>query len=1016
MIRFAHGRKNAVNASRHIATVGSVVRPRVKPSIDIWKRSLAATTAKPLPDHQDFDSSESHDPDVIPRFMKTTYQLEKIQTPITKKVSRMEQIPAEYSETYAEDFVRSYVLDRMKVEKAKLIQSAFRRHMRRVNWKRRLGAVIVHNGKLKRLMFLAWRLSHLNDPVKLRTLFKSFADTWRFLQDRMGERTLAPFQLFYVTYQVFLPDGYTPDTIYKFVYGMSAISLHRVISEWARVARLRRKHRETLRFARFTMKKYSVYGNAYMFFQNWRRFAKWKRMSGEKGDAKYISVQEREVNVVWKVHEDYMNSRRIRKVRATEFSRKRVGTKAARALYNRLLQKVTKQTVIEQADMFRDQRIQTKAHRGWLKFMQMRSRENQFMRDAFRNWYTMIYKMRLKRFKIGLTEKMQRESHLNRIMNQWYKVTEEMKIDRVRRELMLQKSPSVMLSVIFLLQGEFELFFSILCFRTWIHYTRARNRWKAFVSWSKQGKMQRHEMQHLVLCELKRCATLKLAQRLYVGHAPFFPRQVFVSLEMALQEVHDIRKGEIEGHWKFETTPQERCVPEKDAGFEVLLRCFLLRLHSLHNFDMCRFDGKRQVSAIDTSRFEKLRTMDELTTRARENAVVLHNRLVCKLRRDQAILGGIISHMSAMRLGEVVQQFSTNGQSFFVHVDSPCQQMTGEVQVFPDVQESVDALKRQNNIANPRLPNLFDTERGRAVEQFQLTMRDPKMFLQVAISQETSRFLDPGSAEAGGPIQNQMIEFYVSGRDGSERANALTSLLASSFGNECGFFNIARLKQILGQFQNTEDILLSVQKVLLDCCSVHIDASRTVDLSADGEFLSSIEPSTRRRIMKNVTTFYLEFMDIKDDRGVLGSLQVPQSAKDMVNAAFSLHQSLQSTSLVQYCDEYPFMKKLSFESKLVRTTRDKMWHGFKQKFVKMDLAGVGASLKPIGALAKLRQGSSAFLMTSNNYIEESLSSIDVVITIFLLPFVMSFDSVVDFVRDEVLGKAGQKGHGIGKTV
>ena len=166
--------------------------------------------------------------------------------------------------------------------------------------------------------------------------------------------------------------------------------------------------------------------------------------------------------------------------------------------------------------------------------------------------------------------------------------------------------------------------------------------------------------------------------------------------------------------------------------------------------------------------------------------------------------------------------------------------------------------------------------------------------------------------------------------------------------------------------------------------------------------------------MKNITTFYLEFLGVKDDRGVLGNLQVPQIAKDMVGAAFSLHQSLMTTNLAQYCDEFPFLKKLSFESKLVQTTREKMWNGFKQRFVKIDLSGAGASMRPIGAL-KMRQGSSAFLLSSNAHVDEALSSIDVVITVFLLPFVLSFDSVLDFAKDEVIGKLG-KVHGIGKGV
>ena len=1015
MIRFAHGRKSASGANRPIATVGAIVRPRIRHSQNLWKRSLAATSTNPIQNREEFDNSESRESEIVPRFMKTTFQLEKIQVPINEKVTRAQEIPESYSETYAEDFVRGYVLDKMKFEKAQMIQSAFRRHMRRVTWKRRLGAVIVYNNKLKRLTLCAWRLSHLNDPDKLRALFRTFVENWNKVKDRMGARQIAPFELFYVTGQLFLPDGYTADTLYKFVYGMSAGMLHEVIQEWARVARLRRTHRTNLRFARFTMKKYSVYGCAYMFFQNWHRFVKWKRLADEKGQRKFISVQDREPNVVWKVHQDSLNAKRMRMVRATEFSWKRVGTKAARALYNRLLQKVTKNTVIEQADMFRDQRIQAKAHRGWLKFMQIKSRETQFTRDAFRSWYTMIYRLRLKRFKIGLTEKIQRESHLRRLMNQWYKVTEELKIDRVRRELVLQSSPSVMLAILFLLQNEYELFFSIMCFRGWIHYMQARKRWKAFVKWSQGREMARHETQHLVLCALKRCATLKLAQRQFVGHAPFFPRQVYVSLERAMQEMKDIRKQEMQPQWKFETSPDERCYPEKDADYNVLVRCLLLRLHALQDFDTCHFDGKRPASAPDTSRFEKLRTMDELTAQSRSNAIVFRNRLASKLRRDQAVLTGIRSHMSAIRLNQVNQQFSTQGTFLCMAVADNGQKSLGDVEIFPDVQESIDALKRQNSIAEPRLPNQFDKERGKAIEQFQVTMRDPRMFFQLAVSREVSRFLDPDATEAGGPIQNRMIEFYVHVREGSAKASALSALLSSSLGSDSAFFNIARLRQILSQFQNTEDILLSVQKVLVDACSVHIDPSKEVDLSPEGEFLSSIDPSVRRRMMKNITTFYLEFLGVKDDRGMLGNLQVPQIAKDMVGAAFSLHQSLLTTNLAQYCDEFPFLKKLSFESKLVQTTREKMWNGFKQRFVKIDLSGAAASMKPIGALAKLRQGSSAFLLSSNTHIEESLSSIDVVIAVFLLPFVLSFDSVLDFARDEVIGKLG-KVHGIGKGV
>lgn len=1025
-----------------------------------------------------------------------------------------QQASKEENKILANDFVRNFILEKTQDVQALVIQNAWRLYLKKNHWKRCIGIHIQTHTRLKRLTFLCWRLTVTNDPVQLEKLFNKFSEFYEFIKYRFKIREIVPFRLFYISGRLFLPEGYTATVVYSFIYLMSMPLLHRIIRLWAYTTRKRRNHWKTLQFIRHTSKKLTCYGQIYHFFQMWHRYVKWKKLekNAKKSD-KFISINAVEVNPRWNVLERKMNTKRIHVLRASEHSQRRICAKAIRALYNRSIETIAEAQIIETSDNFRNLHLQMLAHRAWLKFLQKKSQETQTLRDCFCSWYTLIYEHAERDFMFDLSTLKHDNIKLIKIMNSWYCISKERRINAMGMMLKTQANPSLCLAIIFLLKNEFELFYSTLIFRLWIRFIRSRNRWKNFARWSDEVDRDK-ESKQIILTEFRRISTLRLMRRIYVSAGPFFPRHVGFSFELTTREYisgkkHDEEQARSHAQrgWKFMTETKKPKEPPKYT-WETLVRCFLLRLNMLKKFDRKEINGKHSSSNNSNSNndsnndgnlngkkenpyFERLRTYDELVDAIQKNTALLRGRLTVKMSRDKAVLAGMVSHISAAKVSQSIEGFTTMGT--FTFVKSQVHEMSNmkdKVIIYPDVNESIAFLKKELKEAPPKIPYNFEKTRDELVENFHKRLRDPQ-----TLSKKTGKFSSTLNLLASSmmalassptpdktvlqPNRNPLISSYQSTssvksltlaqddssdlridlnsikRDdsGSDTDNSKTDLfeqlLASArkpatpgalssrsrnrsvsqfslggdeYEDECKYFTVEQCKHILETIGTSDQMVSSLCRFITDTTNVYLDFSQYNDEERKEE---DIQPDAdqflRNKMSRNIAYFLAQMADIKDLTKVPRKVNSPHFAQEAVKAVMIVHKILMKSSLSQYCDPVPFSTQIAIGDDLVAFTSNRIWNNAKKKYPKIEIPiGLKAQIKQFGSLSKSsRFGSMGFgsmvmsigqfsLGSSVSLIDEPITSRDVFISCFLLPYIMSFDSISDFSKDEILAKIQKK--------
>lgn len=684
------------------------------------------------------------------------------------------------------EFLAQYLLDHTKHENAKIIQKAFRLARNRNHFNRFIRINMTINYNLKKLTFNLWRLTTVNETSVLIKIFQDVKRLYKFIDRHFKIREIAPFRLFYVTQQLFIPKGYTAGSIYKFFYLMHFNAMSRVFKVWARFSKKQIQHRTTLIKQRFAGKKFSSFGFIYHIFVNWHRLTRWRVEARSNAKKKFITLNklnEHEVNVFWSVREHILNVKRTRIKRATEFSKKRVAAKAVRALYNRSIEATSEKAIIETSDMFRNIHLQSLAHRAWLKFMQKRLQELQVLRDVMHAWYGRVYYIALKKTEIELAEKLFIDHFITNIMNAWFRKAREIRIRRVATALRIHKKPSSMFFVIFALLNDFELAFHILCFRMWIRFTRTRKKWHFFVKWCMQANMDgssgnqlvspiaEKERKIIVLSDLRRAAHLKIIKRGFTAATNFLPRHTWKSIELtynALDEINFIQAhraldmnstkkiftDESEAKtWDFLTekvpTEKEKQYKKIEFSLQTLVRCFCLKLQKQKNYELTRVKDTF-LNANMNPEFVQIRSLDELECQAKRNVSILRKHMMEKVRRDHATLASLMSHFSAQKTKEKINDFTTtlfedknhetSIKTNYIKCDNydstrtPSNLNIGVVFVYPEFKESIEILVNENSSAEKRITSMFEMTKNQVLIDFQDRLRDPNYFTMATSS------------------------------------------------------------------------------------------------------------------------------------------------------------------------------------------------------------------------------------------------------------------------------------------
>ncbi|OHT00046.1 hypothetical protein TRFO_33329 [Tritrichomonas foetus] len=1037
---------NVASNSRQFLT-GQSLKSSLSHTMTLIKKPLPSFPSKTTADtfSCEYEPSEVKDPNtrsLISRFIKSSHQVDLLkgyQSQIIDDSHRQQ----DFNPLIKKEFLAKYLHDHTKHENAFVIQQAFRIYLKRRSFNRFIRINIQIRRNLTKLTFITWRLSTENDPVKLKQNFFKLKEVYNYFCQRFEIRQLAPFRLFYITQQLFLPDGYTPEFIYQFFYLMHCQSMSKIMKEWAHVARNRIRHRKMLAKVRFSMKKFSSVGYVYHIFVMWQRYTEWVKENRNNPTKKYIKLKTIEISVFWNVREAALNSKRSRIKRATEFSIKRVSAKAVRALYNRSIESYTRASVNQTADIFRNRTLQALAHRAWLRYMQKRLQELQVLRDAMKSWYSHVYSMAKVKARIKLAETLSTENFLIKVMNNWFKTARMLRMRRIRMALRIQKKPSSMFMVIFMLRDEYELSFQALCYRMWIRFVRARKRWTYFTKWCRNPELEK-ERQMIVLNDLKRASHLKIVRRGFVSTSNFFPRHTWVSLELTMNALllinqhtqKSLSKTENteDAQWKFLTekvTENEEEDVTSLFNAALLSRCFLLKLHDIKKYEICKLHRDRESGNPD---FEKFRSLEELEKQLTSNIILLRRRTIDKVRRDHAILSSFVSHISAHEMHNHLNAFTTCDRNVGFEGVNGVKMEHGNlldtidltpICTFPDVDESIEFLVKTNYQAAGKITSTFQSTCDKVMSEFSNRLRDPNYFTMKltnsfssdSSAQFTLSNFQPGSSlnstfnkqngnmNTSAPIQNNKISAYV-----IQKPLPKDPLFALVHNNEQQdtAFTILNLKRTLDKLPTLEDIILAISSFFNDVCMIQLDITETKSLVKLNEICTDVEQSVRHQMQKHLALFMAEIAGFSNLDQVPLKIHAPTSAVNCVSAIFTIHDALKKTSLSQYCDECPFSSKHRSDDKLLISSQEKLWNALRLMFPgKLDLPNENASsMLNLSSLTKRRGNkSTVFNMSgSTQNFEETLGSGEAFLACYLLPYILNFDSVIDFVRDEMVSR------------
>jgi len=882
----------------------------------------------------------------------------------------------------AQDFIRSYVLEQTQDIQAIIIQRAFRLAKTKRHYKKFIGLRISYHKRLQRMLLLVWRIALPHSPSTLRSVHQRIYPVAMCLQFFANGRDYSPFGYFYVSGQIYVPYGYTAQNIYTFIYLLNSVSMRRIFKLWGLTAHNRVAHRTTLSPTRFTGKKISAFGNIYIMFHMWYRYMKWHMLSKSKNkdvSSNHISLDCKEALVKWTVVEEFLNSKRKRKARSDQASLKRVMSKAIRALYNRSVESVSKANIVEQADMFRMRQLQHQAHRGWLRFIEIQQRMRQIRKDFFKAWYEFAYQYERRQTMIEFYKVREVRFFCQKIVNKWCLHANTLKTRRMRTRFLIQRSPSKALMIVFLFMDRYENFFQLLCWRSWMAFTRARRRWKLFSQWASNPN-EDIEISHKFIIELKHYSEMRLVGRL-VSTQAFFPRKLGFSIEFTLKEAlqqSSMVEQEALMHWKF-TTETSNALAHTTFTSDALIRAIVMRLHQARPMDTVAKIPKPKFSS---AAFQTLLEKDKIEEILIENEHTFHFALSDKLRRDGTILNSLNVHQGALQFSKILPQFTVSNQLHITKIQSPDLLNYEQIILPPETEESVIFILKKLEESPPRLVSTFKKELENAFIKFDQKLRDPasNKAPKGGLLESMMHFANHAialSKKLQVSIKNPLIVPFKNGQT-PQRSPIIDD--TSPFEDK-SVFSFEAILNTLSRY-GAEDIVQSIFKFLYSITNIHFSYNEILTSLSE-----EIEQPRRHSSRRNIRQILLELPD-KDE---------PISA--LVYSVYTIHSSLKGSRLEQYCSEVPFENVYPINHEINIAARSKIWSALKKKFINIEIPKKGISKLPRDlSFSKLRTYSSNSLISEKL---DEISSKDAYIACLVIPYIISSEMIPVFVTDEL---------------
>ncbi|OHT12188.1 hypothetical protein TRFO_18204 [Tritrichomonas foetus] len=882
----------------------------------------------------------------------------------------------------ARNYIHHYVYSKTFGVNAKKIQVWYRIVRARMRWHFLLSKRARERVVLQNVVFLSWRSLCENDTPKLEQMynkFHSYATETNFAY----QQNPSPFPLYYKTGLYFYPHYIDCNNLYNFPFFVYASFQRRILQEWLHFAKFRIKSRSKNKYVLFTIKKQITFSPVYHAFQVWHRFTRWRKNQKVKpSKTHYLKLNDKEVNIKWNILEQAMNSKESRKSRADAFFLKNLKYRGFRAIHTLFITSISSKVQYESSGMFREHHLQLLAHKAWTRYIQIRLQQKNIERDVFRAWYTFTYKQVERKTAAKVIEQ---NTLALRIMNEWFKIAQIDKLNRLRSMLKIQQNYSLALSVYYSLSKQDSLQVYVLCFRRWIQFVRARHRWKMFSSWCENVDNSR-ELAHRVLCELSANSHQKPQRSLYNTTEKRNTRYLAFSIELTIKESKNLNfevKRAAQLHWNFLTEQKQKSDHKSDA----LARAFALRINQIKPYETWEFEGEMKTTRDKSLFFERMRTKNELEDQLKNNLMILKSRMSYKRARDTALMANVSSHLDSIEFqSNILPNFTTDHWFSSLSIPTPENiDLTTPIQVFPELDISINEEINQIMGLPDKIKATREKEKKQILQEFAEKMRPPntlndsKDIIFENILAGGSKAIKTNQESSENYSKNNKIMKY----SGDVQKSFNTDQFLKYF-NGMNFIKIVtdlsyeEMKAAFSRFFQENFNLSFAYK-----------DNEVIYKPDDPTIFEELEQFKKHGITRNINAFIAEMCGLEVGKNVPKMKMMP-FMQNVISVILSIHKWLQKTPFVQYIPRNPFSDRESINGERTIESRMRVWNIIKQKFPAFEIPGsTQVKLKTLQTISAL-----------NLVRFDEFSQQDAYFVSMVLPHIISVDSVVDFVREE----------------
>lgn len=895
----------------------------------------------------------------IKNFYQNVARVEKTKSFHNKSSVDIEINGSEYKDgkKLAETYLANYALHTMTNEYAITIQNAFRKYNKMRKWKNFTRIRKKEKNISVKFVFIAWKLFCQTQLASLREIHSVFLKNAVQHPHFFDNRRLSRFDYFYVSGNLTNRTNIPSHKLKRMHFLLFLPSIQKVFDVWREQIRSQIRHRELVGNNKYTIGKLAKFGRIYTILVCWNRYIKWKKQ--HKASKSFVILKVKEINPHWNVYQRLKNHQIVCCERADKLHKRFIAHQILITFMNENVKSNFRNQTDERGKIFYFHSLMTRVHKSWLLYLEAKTRERAHVQELMHAWYGVAYKMSEDKNIFQSFRDKQVRFQLILIMRKWRRISHKNHLEQLRGQLMIQSSPSLPLSTIYLMMDKKDFYFSVQQFRKWLLFSRMRRRWQFFSNWVADLDSE-YDFKYQVFMELFHIGHIKLFRRLYENVDGIIPRKLGFSFELMLKEIdsHEvILAKEAKSHWRFQTEMKKS---KKIYSKNTLIRALTLRLHQLQRYAPY---VEKQVEYTGNPSFERLRSLKELEDQVEENSALMKKRMITRDQRDNLILSSVMSHQSAISFSKELSFTVQDGL-----ITAPIKFDTEKEQklcVFPDFHESIKELEKDiNNLI--KIPKRNTCERNMTFAEFRLRLRNPA---QIKINEIQ--------------ITDRLSTTRHTARN-KEISSPTKKIKKSKTKETIQCFNKTQFIFIIDWIQTASQMIDSICaffKTVLDL-KLEVEAPITIE-QYRGMYQEQI-PAISTAITRNIQLFLLESTGAEPQNRIQRHVNAPESARSAISTIITITFALQNTRYSQMVNKHPFLHQLRFDNFLCMLERERLWNG----------------IEAVEPGIKIPTSKSRFAEVASKIGE--LPARDAYFACFILPYILEKDTIPDFIRSELL--------------